>query len=127
MERAIPILPVDDPEVAKNFYVEGLGFHVVFEAHYRHEDLMGTIIGVERGTIRIHLDSPMPGHGRDTCVYLDVEDADNYYEEWRTKVTIKEPPRDEQWGARAFCVTDPFGNSLFVVGPPVEDGIKEGT
>ena len=32
MERAIPILPADDLEVAKTFYVEGLGFQVAFEA-----------------------------------------------------------------------------------------------
>lgn len=117
MERAIPILPIDDPEAAKSFYVDGLGFQVVFEAHYGHEGTEGTIIGIERGTIRIHLDSPMPSHGRDACVCLDVEDADAYYEEWRTKVTIREPPRDEPWGARTFSVMDPSGNSLFVVGP----------
>jgi len=112
-------MPIDDPEVARRFYVDGLGFQTVFEARYPHEDTEGTIIGIERGSIRIHLDSPMPGHGRDACVYLDVEDADACYEEWRTKVTIDEPPQDQLWGARTFSVMDPFGNSLFVVGPPV--------
>lgn len=118
MERAIPILPMDDPEEAKRFYVDALGFSLVFEAHYPEQSATGTIIGVERGTIRIHLDCPMSGHGREACVYLEVTDADVLYEEWRSKVTIRKPPMDQSWGARTFDVIDPFGNSLFVVGPP---------
>jgi hypothetical protein len=31
MERAVPVLPGDDISVAKDFYVEGLGFQVSFE------------------------------------------------------------------------------------------------
>lgn len=117
MERAIPILPVDDPERAKRFYVGCLGFRVVFEGHYPHEPEEGTIIGVERGGIRIHLDCPMPGHGRDACVCLDVSDADALYEEWSSSVEISGPPVNESWGGRTFGVMDPFGNTLFVVGP----------
>ena len=32
MEQAIPILPADDLAVARAFYVDGLGFRVLFEA-----------------------------------------------------------------------------------------------
>jgi hypothetical protein len=31
MERAVPVLPGDDISVAKDFYVDGLGFQVSFE------------------------------------------------------------------------------------------------
>ena len=117
LERAIPILPVDDPAEAKRFFVDTLGFRLVFEAHYPYDPGGGTILGVERGSIRIHLDCPMPGHGRDACVYLDVADADALYEEWRSDVKIDAPPEDQPWGARTFTVMDPFNNSLFVVGP----------
>ena len=61
MERAIPILPAEDVSVAKTFYVQGLGFRVVFEAS---EDGRSGLLGLERGTIRLTLDSPMDGHGR---------------------------------------------------------------
>ena len=121
MERAIPILPIDDPAEAKRFYVDALGFRLVFEAHYPDDSVDATILGVERGSIRIHLDSPMPGHGRDACVYLDLADADALYEEWRNKVTIDAPPEDQPWGARTFTVMDPFNNALFVVGPIAGD------
>ncbi len=117
MERAIPILPVDDPQAARRFYTDGLGFRVLYEARYPHGPEQGTIIALERGTIRIHLDCPMPGHGRDACVYLEVEDADALYEEWRAEVAIHDPPQDQPWGGRTFSVMDPFGNALFVVGP----------
>ena len=54
------------------------------------------------------------------CVSLEVESADHYYDEWRGRVGIKRPPRNEEWGARTFSVTDPFGNTIFVMGPVSE-------
>jgi uncharacterized glyoxalase superfamily protein PhnB len=121
MERAIPILPMEDVEAAKTFYVNGLGFHVVFEASYPYDRGDGTIIGLERGNARLHLDYPMPGHGRDACVYLDVNDADTLYQEWQSRVEIRRPPENQPWGSRTFDVIDPFGNTLFVVGPTVDN------
>jgi catechol 2,3-dioxygenase-like lactoylglutathione lyase family enzyme len=113
MERAVPILPADDLSIARQFYVDKLGFRVTFE----ESDGKNGIMGVERGTIAITLDSPMSGHGRDACVSLTVDDADRYYEEWRAKVDIPKPPRDEYWGARTFGFSDPSGNTIFVIGP----------
>jgi len=63
------------------------------------------------------LDCPMSGHGREACVSLMVDDADAYYDEWHTRVEIPRPPKNEYWGARTFGVTDPFGNTIFVMGP----------
>lgn len=114
MERAIPILPVDDLDRAKDFYVGGLGFSVRFE--HRGDGKDG-LLGVARGDIWITLDCPMSGHGRNACVSLHVEDADAYYNEWRIRVPIQRPPRNEEWGARTFDLTDPFGNTIFVMGP----------
>lgn len=114
MELAIPILPVDDLAAAKAFYVGALGFDVVFEAS---DDGTTGLLGVCRGTIRLTLDCPMSGHGRDACVSLQVDDADRYYEEWRTRTAIKRAPRNEPWGARTFDLVDPFGNTIFVMGP----------
>ena len=114
MERAIPILPADDLTVAKTFYVNGLGFRVAFEAS---EDGRTGLLGLERGPIRLTLDSPMHGHGRNACVSLEVNDADTYYREWSAKVAVLRAPRDEDWDARTFDLLDPFGNTIFVMGP----------
>lgn len=122
MERAVPVLPADDLAVAKRFYIDGLGFRIVFEAT---EDGKTGLMGVERGGIRLTIDSPMDGHGRDACVSLEVDSADAYYEEWRERVEIRRPPKDEDWGARTFDVLDPFGNTIFVIGPlPQADALE---
>jgi catechol 2,3-dioxygenase-like lactoylglutathione lyase family enzyme len=117
MERAVPILPADDLAVAKEFYVGGLGFSVSFEAT---DDGKTGLLGLERGALCITLDCPMSGHGRDACVSLHVESADAYYDEWREKVAIRRAPKNESWGARTFDVIDPFGNTIFVMGPPTQ-------
>ena len=51
------------------------------------EDGRSGIMGLERGTIDLTIDAPMSGHGREAC------------------------------GARTFDVMDPFGNTIFVIGP----------
>jgi catechol 2,3-dioxygenase-like lactoylglutathione lyase family enzyme len=114
MERAVPILPTGDLAAAKAFYVDGLGFRVTFEAS---EDGRSGLLGLERGTIQLTLDSPMAGHGRDACVSLLVDDTDEYYREWSPRVTVLRAPRDEEWGARTFDLLDPSGNTIFVMGP----------
>ena len=115
MERAVPILPADDLGVAREFYSR-LGFDVTFE-EVRDGGRAG-IMGLQRGTIELTIDAPMPGHGRDAVCSIRVADADAYYAEWSAKVPVDAPPKDEAWGARTFGVIDPSGNTLFVIGPP---------
>lgn len=113
-ELAVAVLPTADLTAARAFYVEGLGFDVDFE--FTGDDGSG-MIGLRRGSMRITLDSPMDGHGRNACVALHVDDADRYYEEWRVRVAVEQAPRDEPWSARTFGLTDPSGNTIFVIGP----------
>ena len=114
MDRAVPILPTDDLDAARRFYVDGLGFSVRFTAT---EDGHTGLIGVERGGIALTLDSPMDGHGRYAAVAIEVSDADALYTEWSARVPVKRAPHDEPWGARTFDLSDPSGNTLFVIGP----------
>ena len=114
---SLRFIPVEDLEKAKQHYIDGLGFRISFEGHYQHGSEEGTILGLERGKIQINIDHPMPGHGRDVCICLEVKDVDALYEEWRSSVEIKEPPEDQAWGRRTFGVTDPFGNGFYVLGP----------
>ena len=119
MERAVPILPGDDLGVAKEFYVDKLGFTVLWEAT---EDGKNGLLGLQRGTIELTIDCPMSGHGRNACASLVVNSADAYYEDWRLRAAMQRPPQDEDWGARTFGVRDPFGNNLFVIGPVPKTG-----
>jgi catechol 2,3-dioxygenase-like lactoylglutathione lyase family enzyme len=114
MERAVPILPVDDLAQARRFYVDTLGFAVRFAWS---PDGAAGLLGVQRGGLVLTLDCPMHGHGRHACAALEVDDADRYHAEWSARVSAIRPPRDEDWGARTFDLQDPFGNTLFVIGP----------
>ena len=67
--------------------------------------------------IRLTIDCPMSGHGRHACVALEVDSADDCFHAWRDRVANIRPPRDEPWGARTFDLSDPFGNTIFVIGP----------
>src|SRR5688572_7502992 len=116
MERAVPVLPGDSVQIAKDFYVNHLGFRVRFEAS---EDGTNGLIGFERGGICLTIDCPMLGHGREACATLEVESADAYYNEWKDKVPLHRPPINEPWGGRTFGVQDPFNNTIFVIGPIV--------
>jgi hypothetical protein len=78
------------------------------------------LLGLERGTIQLTIDSPMSGHGRNACVSLHVNDADAWYREWSPKVSVLRAPRNEEWGARTFDLLDPSGNTIFVIGPVSE-------
>ena len=118
MELAVPILPADDLAIAKEFYVDRLGFTVTSEVS---EDGRSGLLSLARGTIRLTIDSPMNGHGRDACVSLQVNDTDRYYREWSAKVAVLRAPRNEEWGARTFDLLDPTGNTIFVMGPLVPD------
>jgi catechol 2,3-dioxygenase-like lactoylglutathione lyase family enzyme len=115
----VPILPVDDLGMAKRFYVDALGFEIAFEST---EDGRTGLLGLQRGTMSLTLDCPMSGHGRNACVSLQVESADKYYEEWYPRTTLLRPPSNERWGARTFDLVDPFGNTIFVIGPVKERG-----
>jgi hypothetical protein len=72
MERAIPIVPADDLRVAKQFYVDRLGFKVRFEAT---EDGKSGLLGLERGTICLTVDcrySAPCGPGEPSLVRVSV-------------------------------------------------------
>jgi uncharacterized glyoxalase superfamily protein PhnB len=112
--RAVAILPGDDIEAARAFYAGALGFSVRFE---HSADGHTGLLGLERGSMQLTIDCPMAGHGRQVCVAFEVDSADRYYEEWKGRVAIASPPKDEPWGARTFEVTDPSGNTIFVIGP----------
>ena len=114
MPSAIAILPADDLARARAFYVDALGFTPTWEST---EDGHRGLLGLERAGMRLTIDCPMEGHGRNACVALEVEDADAYYREWSARVPVLRAPLNEFWGGRTFDLLDPSGNTLFVIGP----------
>lgn len=113
MAIAVPNLPSSNLSVGKAFYVDRLGFKIVFEAS---EDGVSGIMGLERDGMRINIDAPMSGHGRRACATLEVDDVDALYQEWSSALSLKEKPLDQPWGARTFGFQDPDDNTIFVLG-----------
>lgn len=112
MAIAVPNLPASSLIDTRSFYVDGLGFKVLFDTSGGGE--FG-LLGLERDGMRINIDAPMDGHGRQACASFEVEDVDGLYREWSDNVKIDHPPVSEAWGARTFGLTDPAENTLFVL------------
>ena len=114
MDRAVPILPTDDLDVARRFYVDGLGFSVTFDAS---EDGHTGLLGVERGGIALTLDCPMDGHGRHAAVAIEVSDVRRVLRRVVGAGAGEACAPRRAMGARTFDLHDPSGNTLFVIGP----------
>lgn len=105
-----PIFIVNDPEKARDFYVEKLGFEVSFEW-----GVPITYLGIKRNDVEIHLNSSsnstqQPGNG---TISIFTDEVDNLYENYRSKgVETTIEPADRDYGLRDFGVTDLDGNII---------------
>lgn len=115
---AEPQLFVGDLGVATRFYVEKLGFALVFSHGER-----AFYAQVSRGGARLNLrvtDGPT-GARKDEVdalsATLTVDNIRLLFEEYQCAGTIfHQPLRAEPWGARTFIVADPDGNLLCFAG-----------
>jgi hypothetical protein len=65
--------------------------------------------------MRINVDSPMEGYGRNACVGLEVVDIAALHAEWSQYIELPQAPREEPWGAITFELQDPDDNTIFVL------------
>lgn len=110
MEKAVPVLQIDDYAEAKSFYVDKLGFEILFEA--RHEPGFPVFMPVEKGGLLFSLSEHGRGH-QGTEVYLYVDDIEAWHalcEE--NDIQIEQQPHTQPWGCREMLVIDPFRNAL---------------
>lgn len=110
--RTTPILRSFDEAKAREFYLEFLGFEIVFE-HRFHEGAP-LYMGIRRGDCHLHLSE----HHGDACpgaaMRIEVADVDALCAELRGKRFRHATPEValQPWGTRDFTVSDPFGNRL---------------
>lgn len=108
----IPVLRMLDETKAKAFYIDYLGFQIVFE--HRYADGMPLYMGITRDGCSIHLsehegDCQLGSSIRISTVELDeyqLELANKHYENTHPK--IEEMP----WNSREMQLIDPFGNKI---------------
>lgn len=109
---ATPIFRMFDQAKAREFYVDYLGFAVVFE--HRFEENFPLYMGLERDGLTLHLSE----HHGDCCpggaIRVEVQDIAALHREIQAKNYGYANPgiEDQPWGTREVSVTDPFGNRL---------------
>jgi len=117
-KRLVPLITVEDLRASVAFFVDQLGFELVFLSqgmvNLRHPDS-----GLELGFLRPLGDElPFGGHG--LTYGLEVDDVDAEYQRMRgAGIDTDGPPRDNPWGDRSFTVVDPNGISLHIHQPIV--------
>lgn len=108
MDEAIPILHVDDAQIAVAWY-ERLGY--LKESEHRFEPTLPAFVCIARnGAARLFLSEHSDDAGGElaavTTVYLRRDDLDAVARQFGTDVI------EQAWGAREICLTDPDGNRL---------------
>lgn len=119
LKSSFPVFIVKDLDAAKSFYMENLGFDVVFSGDwYLH---LVSKSGVQVGFMLP--DQPTqppifqkPHSGTGVIFSLEVEDADAAFSSAISQsLHIVLELRSEDWGQRHFCIQDPNGVYLDIV------------
>ncbi len=115
---------VADIKASCDFFVEKLGFSIVF---VYGEPPFFAQVKRDRGLINLRcVDRPVIDpelRDRESLLSSDMgvdtaEEIKQFYLEFQAKgVTFDQPLRKEPWGARTFIVKDPDGNLLLFAGP----------
>jgi len=111
-------------EQSKEFYMEYLGFQLVFENDWYIELLAegSTTMGVS--FVMPDLSGGEKFTGRGMILSFEVADVDAEYERMKAaEVTICEELKDKPWGERSFVINDPNGVHLYIYKsiPPTPD------
>ena len=113
LSHPVPILRIFDEAVAKEFYVDFLGFKVDWE--HRFAEGLPLYLQVTHGDCVLHLS----GHFGDCCpgagLRVPVEDIDAYQQGLLAKQFKHSRPGAAHlmpWGTRDLTIADPFGNRI---------------
>lgn len=110
--RTTPIFRSFDEARMREFYVDFLGFTLLFE--HRFEPGLPLYCGLKRDACELHLSEHHGDASPGASVRVAVDDVDALAAELLAKHHRHARPQVEQqpWGTRDFTVTDPFGNRI---------------
>ena len=119
--RAVLVLPVSNMKVTTAWYENVLGLETIYLHNDPVEDPDGNYAILRRDGAEIHLilDEPPRMHPWSTAgtgyLFLLVKDIDAVFDQVKISgVEITREISKEDWGARAFLLTDPSGNLIRV-------------
>ncbi|KMQ64732.1 bleomycin resistance protein [Chryseobacterium angstadtii] len=111
-EKIIPVLRIFDYQKAVEFYVDWLGFEVMWE-HYFHENAPA-YMEVKKGNMVFHLSEHHGDGTPGSRVFIWGEEVAEYHKELIDKQYAYNRPGLEKtfYDAVSFAVDDPFGNKI---------------
>ncbi len=108
-----PILRSFDEARTKDFYLNYLGFELVFQ--HRFEDWAPLYMGVRLGDCVLHLSEHYGDATPGAALRIPVDDVMAYMAELRAKQHGNSRPGEPQetpWGTREITIADPSSNRL---------------
>lgn len=121
MVHTTPIFRMFDVAKAREFYLDYLGFKVVFE--HRFGENFPLYMGLVRDGCRLHLSEHHGDCSPGAAVRIAVTDVEALHDEISRKDYRYAKPglNEAPWGGLEFSVTDPFSNRVtFFQEPPQE-------
>lgn len=105
-----PQLRCTNWERTKAFYVDGLGFQVLWTHQFEPGLPVFAEVTLDGRSLFLteHTGDCEPGGG----AYIVVDDLDALFARIRTRVHVNEPPEEAPWGVREMLVMDPDRNRL---------------
>jgi catechol 2,3-dioxygenase-like lactoylglutathione lyase family enzyme len=116
-----PILRSFDEARAKAFYIDFLGFDLLFE--HRFGDGAPLFMAVRKGICELHLSEHYGDATPGSAVRIPAEDVSTYMAELRAKKfgnACPGEPEETPWGSREITIADPAGNRLTFYTDPVQ-------
>jgi catechol 2,3-dioxygenase-like lactoylglutathione lyase family enzyme len=109
VERVIPVLPARDVTEAVRFYVDRLGFELLFQ----DRELGPRYAAIRRGGVMLHLQFH-DGSAAHAMLRLVIDDPDALFHEYAGQGVFHQGTelRDTPWGTREFAFWDLDGNGL---------------
>ena len=110
--KTTPILRIFNEAKARQYYLDYLGFAVVFE--HRFEPGMPLYMGVARSGCVLHLSEHRGDASPGAALRIEAADVDALQRELSAKADADSRPQVQTmpWGTRDMTLTDPFGNRL---------------
>ena len=122
-----PILRSFDEARARAFYLDFLGFELLFE--HRHEPGLPLYMGICKGDCAIHLSEHYGDGSPGAAIRVPVDDVVAYMAALRTKEFGNARPGDPEetpWGSREITLADPAGNRLTFFTPLTQEPAVDG-
>ncbi|MFL4471919.1 glyoxalase superfamily protein [Tateyamaria armeniaca] len=112
VDPAIPILRSFDETKAREFYIDFLGFEVVFE--HRFEPDTPLYMGLRLGRCELHLSEHFGDAAPGASMRIEVEDVHALCAALNAKSYRHARPgvQRQSWGMDDMSISDPFGNKL---------------